>query len=112
VLAALVRGIGLTAGARLGARLSGLEPSLARRIPLGMYPQAGIAIGLANLVREQFRPWGEAASTLLLGTIVVNEMVGPVLFRSALVRAGEVGLREGEPAVPAPAAVADGTAPR
>lgn len=107
VLAALVRGIGLTAGARLGARLSGLEPELGRRIPFGMYPQAGIAIGLANLVREQFRPWGEAASMLLLGTIVVNEMIGPVLFRSALVRAGEVGLREEEPPVPAVAAAAE-----
>lgn len=104
-IAALVRGIGLTVGARIGARLSRLEPDLARRIPFGMYPQAGIAIGLANLVREQFAPWGEAASMLLLGTIVVNEMIGPVLFRTALVRAGETERRDEEGAlgVPAPA---------
>lgn len=103
-LAALVRGIGLTIGARLGGRASGLEPDLVRRIPFGMYPQAGIAIGLANLVREQFQPWGEVASMLLLGTIVVNEMVGPVLFRLALVRANEVGLRAEEDAPTEPAA--------
>lgn len=103
-LAALVRGIGLTIGARAGARMSGLEPELARRIPFGMYPQAGIAIGLANLVRDQFAPWGQAASMLLLGTIVVNEMIGPVLFRSALVRAGETGKREEDAGHAAPAA--------
>lgn len=91
IAAALVRALGLTAGARLGAKLARLDPALARRIPLAMIPQAGIAIALAGLVQKSFPPWGAGAATFLLGTVVVNESVGPLLFRWALAGAGEVG---------------------
>jgi Kef-type K+ transport system membrane component KefB len=89
--AAVVRAIGIYTGARVGARLAGVSTELARRVPFGMLPQAGIALGLAGLVKTSFPGWGEGAATLLLGTIVVNEMLGPVLFRVALERAGEIG---------------------
>lgn len=93
VAAALLRALGLWMGARAGARLAGLEPDLARRLPLGLFPQAGVALALAALVDRQYAGWGPGLATLLLGTIVVNEMVGPILWRLALLRAGEVGAR-------------------
>jgi Kef-type K+ transport system membrane component KefB len=91
VAAAVTRAAGIYMGARLGARLANVEPSVARLVPLGMFPQAGIALALAYLVKDRFQPWGPEVATLLLGTIVVNEMLGPVLFRMALDRAGEIG---------------------
>ncbi|MBI2894744.1 MAG: sodium:proton exchanger [Deltaproteobacteria bacterium] len=94
VLLAVVRATGLLVGCRVGARLSRLDPDLARRIHTGMLPQAGISLGLANLIAEQFPPWGEGAATLLLGTILVSQLVGPIVFRSALARAGEIGKRD------------------
>lgn len=94
VVAAIVRALGLWAGVELASRTSGLARGLARRVALGMLPQAGIAIGLANLVKEEYQPWGGGAAALLLGTVLVNQMVGPALFRIALVRAGEVGRRD------------------
>ncbi|MCK6587614.1 MAG: cation:proton antiporter [Polyangiaceae bacterium] len=89
--AAVARAVGIYAGARVGARLAGVPRHIAQRVPFGMLPQAGIALGLAGLVKSSFPGWGEGAATLLLGTIVVNEMLGPVLFRMALERAGEIG---------------------
>lgn len=89
--AALARGLGIYGGARLGGRLAKVEPMVVRLVPFGMFPQAGVAIGLANLVATSFKPWGPQAATLILGTIVINEMLGPILFRMSLVRAGEVG---------------------
>lgn len=104
IAAAASRALGIFTGARLGARLAHVNPAIARRVPFGMFPQAGIALALAGLVKRSFPPWGEAASTLLLGTIVVNESMGPVLFRLALARAGEIGKRPANktlhPAVP------------
>ncbi|HVK69371.1 MAG TPA: cation:proton antiporter [Polyangium sp.] len=95
-MAALTRAAGIYAGARFGARVAKVDPAVAGRIPFGMFPQAGVAIGLANLVASSFKPWGPGAATLILGTIVINEMLGPVLFRMALSRAGEIGKkREG-----------------
>lgn len=91
VLAALVRAGGMFAGTLLAARAVKLEPAIARKVPFGMFPQAGIAIGLAGLVATSFAPWGQDAATLILGTVVINEMLGPVLFRMALSRADEIG---------------------
>jgi Kef-type K+ transport system membrane component KefB len=93
-IAALTRATGIFFGSRLGGRIARVEPEVMKWVPLGMFPQAGVAIGLANLVASSFTPWGPAAATLILGTIVINEMIGPVLFRMALARAGEIGRKQ------------------
>jgi hypothetical protein len=59
-----------------------------------MLPQAGVAIALATLVSSEFGAWGRELAVMLFGTIMVNELTGPVLWRNALVRAGEVGKRQ------------------
>jgi Kef-type K+ transport system membrane component KefB len=87
---AVVRAIGIIGGSRLGAPLSGLEKRLRGLVPHGLIPQAGVAIALANLVRSSFHPWGEGLSTVILGVVLCNQVVGPILFRIALGRAGEV----------------------
>jgi Kef-type K+ transport system membrane component KefB len=88
---ALARAFGMFVGARTGTTLARVEPALARRVPFAMFSQAGIAIALSNLVKESFKPWGEGAATLLLGTVLVNEMIGPILFRAAVMGSGEAG---------------------
>ena len=105
--AAAARAVGIYTGARVGAWIAGVPREIARRVPFGMLPQAGIALGLAGLVKSSFPGWGEAAGTLLLGTIVVNEMLGPVVFRVALERAGEIGRNTDVGAALAPAHAAD-----
>ncbi|HEX7150737.1 MAG TPA: cation:proton antiporter [Thermoanaerobaculia bacterium] len=87
--AAAVRALGIWSGARTAAWSVGMDRELARRLPFGLFPQAGVAIALAALVLNDFQPWGSVLGTVLLGSIVVNELVGPVLFRIAIVRAGE-----------------------
>lgn len=102
VLAALVRAAGLSAGTFLASRIVKLDPAIARKVPFAMFPQAGVAIGLANLVAAAFPPWGSDAATLILGTVVINEMLGPVLFRAALARAGEIGQKRDQSLVDQP----------
>jgi Kef-type K+ transport system membrane component KefB len=94
IAAFLARAAGINLGTRLTSGLARAEPHVARLVPLGMLPQAGVALALANLVKETFGPWGSSIATLMLGAIVVNETVGPVLFKNALVTAGETGKRE------------------
>ncbi len=93
VLAALVRALGLLIGLGITVKRHRLEPGLWKPLYLGMLPQAGVAIALALLVATRFGAWGQELSVLLLGTIVVNELIGPVLWRRALIGAGEVGRR-------------------
>jgi hypothetical protein len=58
-----------------------------------LYSQSGVAIGLAVLLKDRFAGWGEPASACLLGGVMVNEMIGPLLFKTALARSGEAGRR-------------------
>ncbi len=101
-IAAIARALGIFLGAHLGGRIARVDPQVMKWVPLGMFPQAGVAIGLANLVASSFTPWGPAAATLILGTIVINEMIGPVLFRIALSRAGEIGRKRDQSLVDQP----------
>ena len=91
IAAAAARGAGLGAGALLAARLAGFDRLFARRLTVALLPQAGVAIALVALLLADFRPWGAVAGTIVLGTIIVNQLVGPVLFRNAVVAAGEAG---------------------
>ena len=47
--------------------------------------QAGVGLGLAKEVGGAFPAWGPAFATLMISTIVVNQVIGPALFKWALV---------------------------
>lgn len=96
VVAAIVRATGIFIGTKIGVVISDVDRTHGRLVPLGLLPQAGVAIALAVLVLNDFHPWGRVLGTVLLGSIVVNELVGPVLFRYALSKAGEIGAGEPE----------------
>ena len=94
LLLAGFRAAGFFAGTRGLGALIGLPPQTRRQAAWGMLPQAGIALALADAVSRTFRPWGEVYGTLLVGVVVINELVGPVLFRRAVLASGEAGLRQ------------------
>lgn len=89
--AAVVRGIGIYAGAWLAGRMVGLDSTFTWRLTLGLLPQAGVAIALAAILLGAFPPWGSVVGTIVLGTIIFNQLIAPVLFRNAIVAAGEAG---------------------
>lgn len=55
--------------------------------------QAGVGIGLATIVAQQFPVWGYSFYTLILSVIVLNEIVGPALFKLGIKRLGESRLK-------------------
>jgi len=89
----LARAAGKVFGAWLGARSAGMSPERARVVGLGLLPQAGLAIGLAYLVRQDASL--EAIRTMVINvvvaSVVINELAGPPLVRLMLLWAGEVG---------------------
>lgn len=86
------RAAGKYLGAWGGARSAGLDPGRARLLGLGLLPQAGLAVGLAYLVRQD--PGLESVRTLVinmvLASVVINELLGPPLLRLILLRTGDV----------------------
>lgn len=46
--------------------------------------QAGVALGLATLVANEFPEWGHQFETIVIAIIVINQLVGPPLFKWTL----------------------------
>jgi len=85
----IARAAALWAGTYLGASLAGDPPVLRRHAWMGFLAQAGVTLGIANIIRERFPVWGMHVAAVIIAMIAVNQLVGPPAFRWALVRAGE-----------------------
>jgi len=59
--------------------------------------QAGVALGLSTVVANEFPEWGSQFSTVVIAVIVINQFVGPPLFKWALQKLGEDHSRAATP---------------
>ena len=46
--------------------------------------QAGVALGLATIISEEFPGWGHEFETIVIAIIVINQLIGPPLFKWTL----------------------------
>lgn len=46
--------------------------------------QAGVALGLATIISHEFPTWGHQFETIVIAIIVINQLIGPPLFKIAL----------------------------
>lgn len=93
----LVRLIAMIIGAYAGTILSG-DPALYRRIGWMPYvTQAGVGLGLATEIAGEFDTWGIEFATIIIAVIVLNQLIGPPLFKWAINIAGEAHLRAKTP---------------
>lgn len=86
----LVRMAAIYGSGRLGGRWGRAEEPVTRYLWTGLVPQAGVALGLATTVADRLPAIGVSLQTLTVGVIALNQVIGPVLFRRGLERAGEV----------------------
>lgn len=104
----LSRSLGLIGGARLGGIIGHVEPNVKKYVGLGILSQAGVAIGLSLIIKHEFSGIGVVAATVngvpvttgdiigttaittITATCVVFEIIGPILTRVALLKAGEI----------------------
>lgn len=77
-------------GVRAGLRMVGVVDRAGDYVWTGLISQAGITLGLAATVATEFSTWGGQVQMLLVALIAIDELVGPALFRTGLMRAGEI----------------------
>ncbi len=88
------RVIGKMLGAYLGAKFTGAPAAVRKYLGLALIPQAGVAIGL-SMIAEQILPgMGVVIRTIILSATVVYELIGPVAAKVALLKAGEITVKE------------------
>lgn len=84
-----VRLISMVFGAYFGAVWAG-DPKRVRWYNWMPYvTQAGVGVGLAIEVANEFPAWGHEFATIVIAVIVLNQFVGPPLFKYALNKIGE-----------------------
>ena len=90
------RTTGLMSGAWLGARCSGMDENIRRYLGFGILSQAGVAIGLALLIKQETAqiPGAELVGVQILtsvtATSIIFEIIGPLTTAYALKKAGEI----------------------
>ena len=81
--------IGKVLGAWLGGQISAADQTVRRWLGLALLPQAGVAIGMALVATIHFPEHRQLLLSLIISSTVFFEVVGPVLSRLAIKRAGE-----------------------
>jgi Kef-type K+ transport system membrane component KefB len=71
-------------------RGASLADTPARLVWMGLISQAGVTLGLAAIVADQFPLWGQSVRTLVVALTGFHVLVGPILLRAALLRTGDV----------------------
>lgn len=98
VLYIISRSAGLILGASIGGIIGRVEKKIKKYIGMGILSQAGVAIGLSLIVRQEFEKIGTphaayigtSVLTTITATCIFFEIIGPILTKFALEKAGEI----------------------
>ncbi len=89
----LCRVAGKAVGAWLGAGYSGAPAVVRKYLGICLQSQAGVAIGLAILASQHFRSdLGKIIIMVVMTATFVTEILGPMLVKVGVKKAGEMGL--------------------
>lgn len=90
VIYILMRSFGKYFGAMLGCKIAGTEKTVRQYLGITLLPQAGVAIGMAQLSLTVVPEYGEQIRAVVLCATLVYELIGPLLTKLALQKAGEI----------------------
>lgn len=89
----LCRATGKIAGAWFGGKWSKAPAVVRKYLGICLLPQAGVAIGLAIMASQQFdSELGHIIVIVVMSGTFLMEIIGPILVKVGLKRAGEIGL--------------------
>lgn len=83
--------LGKITGVWIGAKISGAGAYIQKNLGIALFPQAGIAIGLALSLQSQagFEIMAPIILNVIIATTLVHEFLGPVFTKRVLKRSGE-----------------------
>ena len=85
------RSIGKIVGAGIGAKAVKADKNIVKYLGLTLLPQAGVAIGMAQVVSMSLGgETAEVVTAVVLCATLIYELIGPVITKVALTKAGEI----------------------
>ena len=91
----VMRCVGKWTGSYVSSKATNAEPTVQKYLGFTLFPQAGVAIGLATTANQTFSNLGyQKEASLVLAVIltatIVYELIGPVITKISLYKAGEI----------------------
>ncbi|MBP3606262.1 MAG: cation:proton antiporter [Clostridia bacterium] len=86
----IFRSAGKMFGASLSAKISGCSDTIVKYLGITLLPQAGVALGMSVLAMELSGNAGIVVRNIVLFSVLIYELVGPLLTKMALTKAGEI----------------------
>ena len=91
----IARALGKYFGAMAGSAVVKADPNVRKYLGITLLPQAGVAVGMAQIALSEFTALGESdigrkIQAVVLCATLVYEIVGPVLTKISLKKAGEI----------------------
>lgn len=86
------RTFGKIIGSVWGGYIVKVEDKIRKYLGWGLLPQAGVALGCALIVKNDFPEVGSMIFTTIVATTVIYELFGPVFTKYALQKAGEISV--------------------
>ena len=83
------RCLGKYFGASVSARATKCDPNIVKYLGITLFPQAGVALGMAIKAETLGEP-GVIVANITLFSVLIYELVGPFLTKIALQKAGEI----------------------
>ena len=85
----LSRSVGKYSGAFISAKASKCDDKIVKYLGITLLPQAGVALGMA-MKAETIGPEGAIVANITLFAVLIYELVGPMLTKISLLKAGEI----------------------
>lgn len=85
----LFRCLGKYFGASFSAKATKCDPKIVKYLGITLFPQAGVALGMA-IKAEELGPEGVIVANITLFAVLIYEIVGPFLTKLSLLKAGEI----------------------
>lgn len=87
----IFRSLGKYFGAFGSAKLMKCEDTIVKYLGITLLPQAGVALGMAAIAMQDLpEGQGEIVRDVVLFSVLIYELVGPMLTKIALTKAGEI----------------------
>jgi len=90
----IFRVLGKFIGTYAGAIIAKSDKSIKKYLTFALFPQAGVALGMALIAKEEFPEVGGIIFTTVAATTVVYEIIGPFFIKFALQKTSQVHVHE------------------
>ena len=86
----LFRSLGKIIGATFSARLMKCDEQIVKHLGITLLPQAGVALGMSVTAMQLGGYEGGLIRNIILFSVLIYELVGPIMTKNALIKAGEI----------------------